>query len=99
MASRSLHLLYGIEGVSDTALSRIIGRIKQTPEILSDASPRFTIHRQALAAARDAGFVEHTIALTKGPPLVWQVLILQDVLRYLCKVCPHFCQLLGELLR
>ena len=97
MASKYLRSLSGIEGVSDTALSRIIGRIKQTPEILSDASSRHTIHRQALAAARDAGFVEHTIALTKGPPLVWQVLILQDVLPYLCKVCPHFCQLLGEL--
>ena len=99
MASKSLRSSSGIEDVSDTALSRNIGRVKQTPEILSEASSRQTIHRQALAAVRDAGLVEHTIALTKGPPLVWQVLILQDVLRYLCKVCPHFCQLLGELLR
>jgi hypothetical protein len=97
MASKSLRSLSGIEGVSDTALSRIIGRIKQTPTILFEASSRSTIHRHALAAARDVGFVEHTIALTKGPPLVWQVLAMQDILPYLCKVCPHFCQLLGEL--
>ena len=97
MASKSLRSLSGIEGVYDTALSRIISRIKQTPAILSEASSRQTINRQALAAARDVGFVEHTIALTKGPPLVWQVLVMQDVLPYLCKVCPRFCQLLGEL--
>ena len=97
MASKSLRLLSGIEGVSDNALSRIICHIKRKPEVLSEPSSRQTISRQALAAARDVGIVEHTIALTKGPPLVWQVLAVQDVLSYLCKHCHHFCQLLGEM--
>ena len=97
MAAKTLRLLSGIEGVSDTALSRIIGHIKKKPAVLSEPSSRQTISRQALAAARDVGIVEHTIALTKGPPLVWQVLAVQDVLLYLCKHCHHFCKLLGEL--
>ena len=97
MASKSLRLLSGIEGVSDAALSRIIGHIRKTPDVLSQPSSRQTISRQALAAARDVGIVEHTISLTKGPPLVWQVLSVQDILPYLCKHCHHFCQRIGEL--
>ncbi len=92
-------MLSGINGVSDTALSRIIARIKQHPEILSAPTSRRTISRYALAAAEEVGIVKHTIDLinlTRGP-LVWEVLTLQDLLPYLCQSCPNFSQLLGEL--
>ena len=41
--------------------------------------------------------MKHSIALTKGPPIEWEVLTLQDLLPYLCKECPPFCQLLRDL--
>ena len=71
--------------------------IKKSPDLLSAPSSTSQLHRQALAAAREVGTVKHTIALTSGTPLVWEVLAVQDMLPYVCNACPHFCQLLGAL--
>ena len=56
-----------------------------------------TLNTHALAAARDVGIAEHTIALNKGPPLEREELEMQDNFPYQCNLCPHLCQLLGEL--
>ena len=77
---KSARLVSAVANVSDAALSRIIGRIKEDPSLLSVASSAKSINRQALAAAHEVGIVEHTLALSKGPALVWQVLVLQDLL-------------------
>jgi hypothetical protein len=94
---KSLRLLSGISDVSDSTLSRVIAAIKKSPDLLSQASSTTYLHKQALAAAREVGTVKHTIALTNGTPLLWEVLAMQDLLPYLCNACPHFCQLLGEI--
>ena len=95
-SSKSARLLSGIEGVSDRALSRILAVLKKNPAALAQPSSRPFLNKQALAAAREIGTVKHTIALTKGRPIEWEVLALQDLLPYLCNACPPFCQLLGE---
>ena len=77
--AKTLRVLSSISGVSDTALSRILARVRNQPSLLDEASSRQTLHRRVLAAARDVGVVEHTLALSKGPPLQWQVLTLQDL--------------------
>jgi hypothetical protein len=79
-SSKSLRLLSGISDVSDSTLSRVMAAIKKSPDLLSDASSTTHLHRQALAAAREVGAVKHTIALTNGTPLVWEVLAMQDLL-------------------
>lgn len=94
--NKSLRVLSSITGVSDSALSRILARVRNEPSLLDAPSSRQTLHRRALAAARDVGVVEHTLALSKGPPLQWQVLTLQDLLPYLCNCCPHFRQVLAD---
>ena len=81
-SSKSARLLSGIEGVSDRALSRILAAIKTNPAVLSDANSRQTLNRRALSAANEVGIVKHAIALTKGLPIVWEVLTLQDLLPY-----------------
>ena len=96
MASKTLRHLSGIEGVSDRSLSRVLGAVKQSPELLAQPSSRCSISRQAIAAICDIGTVSHNLALTRGQPLVWEVLTLQDMLPYVCNVCPHFCQMLRE---
>lgn len=95
-SSKSARFLSGIEGVSDSALSRILDALKKNPAVLSQPSSRQTLNRQALSAANEVGTVKHDIALTKGLPIVWEVLTLQDLLPYLCNACQPFCQLLGE---
>ena len=95
-SSKSARLLSGIEGVSDRALSRILAVLKKNPAALSQPSSRQFLNKQALAAAREIGTVKHTIALTKGRPIEWEVLALQDLLPYLCNACPPFCKLLGK---
>ena len=94
--SKSLRVLSSITGVSDAALSRILGRVKNDPSLLDEPSSRRTLNRKALAAAQDVGVVEHTLALSKGPPRQWPVLTLQDLLPYLCNCCPHFRQVLAD---
>ena len=96
-SSKSIRLLSGISDVSDSTLSRVMAAIKKSPDFLSEASSTTYLHKQALAAAREVGAVKHTIALTNGTPLVWEVLAMQDLLPYVCNACPRFCQLLGEI--
>ena len=95
-SSKSARLISGIEGVSDRALSRVLGALKKNPAALDLATSQRSLSRKALVAAQEVGTVKHTIALTKGAPIEWDVLTLQDVLPYLCKVCPPFRQLLEE---
>ena len=87
-SSKTARLLSGIEGVSDRALSRTLAALKKNPAALSQPSSRPFLNKQALAAAREVGTVKHTIALTKGRPIEWEVLALQDLLPYLCNACP-----------
>ena len=45
--------------------------LKENPEALSASSSRSAYGRQVVSAMRTVGTVKHTIALTKGQPLVW----------------------------
>ena len=94
--NKSVRVLSSITGVSDAALSRILARVKNDPSLLDAPSSRQTLNRHALAAAQEVGVVEHTLALSKGPPQQWKVLTLQDLLPYLCNCCPHFRQVLAD---
>ena len=94
--SKSVRVVSCINGVSDRALSRILARVKNDPSLLDGPSSRATLSRHAFAAAQDVGVVEHTLALSKGPPQQWKVLTLQDLLPYLCNCCPHFRQVLAD---
>ena len=81
---KSARFLSGIEGVSDRALSRVVNALNENPEALSASSSRSAYGRQVVSAMRTVRTVKHTIALTKGQPLVWEVLALQDLLPHLC---------------
>ena len=92
----SLRLVSGLEGVSDRALSRVVAALRERPDLVSAPSSRQSFSRTAPRLARDVGSIKHHVTLTRGGALEWQVLALQDVLPYLCRACPHFRQLLGE---
>ena len=96
-SSKSARYLSGIEGVSDRALSRVVSSLKECPDALSASTSRWAYGRQVASAIRAVGTVKHTIPLTKGKPLVWEVLALQDLLPHLCNASPPFCQLLGQI--
>ena len=92
----SLRLVSGLEGVSDRALSRVVAALRERPDLVSAPSSYASFSRTAPRLARDVGSIKHHVTLTRGGALEWQVLALQDVLPYLCRACPHFRQLLGE---
>ena len=78
-------------------LSTILSVLSESPDLLAAPHSTTTLHRRALAAARDAGVVEHILTPSRGPPLVWQVLSMQNLLPYLSEVCLRFRDLLAEI--
>ena len=97
--SKLLRSLSAVSGISGAALSRVLGIVRSTPEIISDAcgGNRMTVQRAVMSAAKEAGHSEHVVELDSGPPLVWEVLTLQGMIPYLCKECPPFLDALREI--
>ena len=94
---KSARFLSGIEGISDRALSRVVNALHEHPEALGASNSSSAYGRHVGSVIRTVGTVKHTIALTTGQPLLWEVLALQDLLPHLCNESPPFCQLLGQI--
>ena len=80
--------LVGIGGISDSALSSLLQRVRDLPEILEVPPTRRQINR---AQRQVLDEVSDTIELAhEDGPFLWRHSSMQKLLNYYCRECPNF---------
>lgn len=88
-SKKLLRRISGIGGVSDSVLSRVLGIVKDEPELLDGCRSRQSLSRAARSVAAEIGTERHTIVTNDGSTYEWETFKLQELLPFLCRECSH----------